>query len=848
MSDKEKNVSNNSLDRKIEYWKSELLDTGKRNKMINYRETKRTTLRILEPEASVLFNSLAFSDKPLSFQRPIDRDTDLHTYSLIALMETLSYDLNVQVGDIKTNGTIIDREKTLKNLRSKAKLAQEEQGTNTLYLSFGFIYWREKNREGSPWLKSPLLVMPVTLGLKSLKAPYTLTRYDNEIVVNPTLDYYFNTEYNIKLPEFSLTDKNSFDKYFEQVEGIVDRSGWKLTREVSLGLLSFLKIGMYHDLDDNNDLLLSNPVLRAMSGDKDAIEELPAEARHYNFDNARPDEWHQVIDSDSSQDEAILLSKLGVSSVIQEPPGTGKSQTITNIIFEALADGKKILFVSEKAAALQVVLKRLTEVHLDDFCLALHNYKANKKEIIESIGSNLNLNKELNDPLGLRELTELFHDRIFLDKYAKELHKNIEPLNKSIYTVFGILFSLEQKPTVNFTVSDFLTISDNEYAELVYHVSLFEKALHNIGGRLSENPWSGTKATSFDQTYKIQLIRKTESLSENLRRIEKAANKINSILNINTGSFNDIKILIEVSNILLSCPDYVSITWFDDKLLIKGKKLISEARIHSDRYHNIKGKILIVWDESVLSTDVDDLNRLFGENFSEMFRNSSNRPLLQILTHQKNFAQSLLHKVKNLITAYHNAVNLLHYESNDSLSGMKMVSKVLLLAANSPFFDKSWFDLRKQTALISLSEKALIHKNSYDSCMESLGYDWEDSILTIDEKRLANRIRTEYSDTFIKANMDYEADMDILNCCAKSNNQNEPAAVIETLKTVVSIKTEEKWLSEKYDEIVSVLGNMYCSYDTDWEKVEKLIDDSKKFQAMRVFLKKPLKIQKSWRK
>ena len=59
---------------------------------------------------------------------------------------------------------------------------------------------------------------------------------------------------------------------------------------------------------------------------------MPAEARHYNFDNARPDEWHQVIDSDSSQDEAILLSKLGVSFVMQGPPGTGKSQTITNII------------------------------------------------------------------------------------------------------------------------------------------------------------------------------------------------------------------------------------------------------------------------------------------------------------------------------------------------------------------------------------------------------------------------------------------------------------------------------------------------------------------------------------
>lgn len=79
------------LDRKIERWKRELLDTGKRNKMINYRETKRATLRILEPEASELFNKLAFSEKPLTFQKPINKDTDLRTYSMIALMETLSY-------------------------------------------------------------------------------------------------------------------------------------------------------------------------------------------------------------------------------------------------------------------------------------------------------------------------------------------------------------------------------------------------------------------------------------------------------------------------------------------------------------------------------------------------------------------------------------------------------------------------------------------------------------------------------------------------------------------------------------------------------------------------------------
>lgn len=180
-------ASDENLDHKIEFWKRELLDTGKRNKMINYKETKRATLRILEPESSELFNRLAFSDKPLTFQKPINKDSDFRTYSMIALMETLSYSLNVQVGDIKTAGTIIEREKTLKNLRSKAKLAQEEQGANILYLCFGFIYWRAQNRESSPWLKAPLLMMPVTLGLKSLSTPYTLSRYDDEIEVNPTL-------------------------------------------------------------------------------------------------------------------------------------------------------------------------------------------------------------------------------------------------------------------------------------------------------------------------------------------------------------------------------------------------------------------------------------------------------------------------------------------------------------------------------------------------------------------------------------------------------------------------------------------------------------------------------------
>lgn len=255
-----------SLERKIERWKRELLDTGKRNKMINYRETSRSTLKILEPGLEELFNKLAISEKELTFQKPINKDTDYRTYAFLALLETLSYSLPVHVGDIKASGTIVEREKTLKNLRSKTKLAREEQGTNILYLSFGFILWRETDRPNAAWMKAPLLMMPVSLELKAMNAPYTISRYEDDIEVNPTLDYLFNSEYGIDLPTFELKDKKSITDYLDTIEEIVDRRGWKLVREVSLGLLSFQKINMYHDLnnDYNHDLIMRHPVLRSM--------------------------------------------------------------------------------------------------------------------------------------------------------------------------------------------------------------------------------------------------------------------------------------------------------------------------------------------------------------------------------------------------------------------------------------------------------------------------------------------------------------------------------------------------------------------------------------------------------
>ena len=506
------------LSRRIEAWKRELLDTGRRNRMINFRETRSQTLKILFPDAGELFNRMAFSAKPLTFQKPAGRRREPQTDAVINPTEPQPVSLDDQIGDIRTEGTMTEREKTLRNLREKTRIAQEEQGIHMLYLCFGFVRWRENDRENTPYLRSPLLMMPVTLGLKSLNAPFTLTRNDAEIEVNPTLDDLFRTQFHLSLPKFELKNRSSFESYMREMEQLMEARGWKLERDVYLGLLSFLKISMYHDLEDHREQILRHPVLRALSGDRQALGALGEEALQYDFDAVRPGDWYEVVDADSSQEEAILLSRLGVSFVMQGPPGTGKSQTITNIIAQALAEGKKVLFVSEKAAALEVVRRRMAEVHLDDFVLSLHSYKANRREILESIGANLRLEAEYTDPserLDLSDLSDLFEERAFLSKYAHELHRPLEPLGESLYTALGKESKLRDAAPVSFRLDPPMQPEQVSREQLLAwddDLNALEKALRALGGSPAASPWHGTKLRSAAQTAREEMLRATEGL------------------------------------------------------------------------------------------------------------------------------------------------------------------------------------------------------------------------------------------------------------------------------------------------------------------------------------------------
>ncbi len=813
-----------ALEQRVAGWKSKLLDLSKRNRMLNYRETKRSTLKILEPGFEELFNRLALNEEELTFQRPVDRDSDLRTFSILALLETLSYPLPVHIGDIKTEGSVIDRQQTLRNLRSKSKLARDEQGANILYLSFGFIEWREKNAFDAPSYRAPVLMMPVSLNLAAINAPFTLSRYDDEIEVNPTLDYFLNDQFGINLPAFELKDADSIREYMDEIEEIADRQGWRLIREVSMGLLSFLKISMYHDLESNRERMLENPVIRAITGDRTAVNEVPEAYRDFDFDKITPTNCYQVVNSDSSQMEAILLSKLGISFVMQGPPGTGKSQTITNIIAEALADGKKVLFVSEKAAALQVVLKRLEEVNLADFCLALHSHKANKKEILDSIGSNLNLKHARVKESVLAELTELFHNREYLNAYAQQLHAEIEPMGESLYTMFGRLSQLEDATVIVFAVKDPLEISAQQLAGMIYCVGNYEKALRNLEGPVSRNPWNGSAPSGAGRAFQMEFVRMMEKFPAEMQ-----------LLLEKMGDF------VERSG----CS--AELTWRGAEKLRDLLKCVAEAPVFPTEWADVQRRRTLI----EMASSAREILRDYGRNLAAVSENfdggvfaldleawlSDVRGGLQmfrqrgILRDDQNLedvsglhekAQDLLRELDMLIAAFEGSRCALEIPAEASFSSAEALSGVCGMILAGAAMRPEWLDAAAHADACRMHGMVRSHLDAYRAKTAGVLEKWEPSALEIDAEAMLMRFKTQYTGIFKGLKAGYRADMRTIRGLHKSvGAQIEDETAIGLLQELQEIRREKKWFDENELALQVVFGELYRGVESDWEGIAK---------------------------
>lgn len=374
-------------------WQLKLLDLSLRNPLLNVPRRGKTQLSLMLPNVAILEDKLSVGtvfrvkSLPDKFLTSAIQEKKNEADNRLLLEQCVNDMFSKR--QLAVNMPDAQLEKQMLHLYNITRRELEESGANTLYIACGFLKWTRDSHKGKNYL-APLLLLPVRLSRASVKAGLELRGTDEESRMNLTLLEFLKIEYGLSIPELEgdlPTDEAGLDvkRIFNIVrDAISNMPEWEVVESCSLGAFSFTKYLMWKDLTDREAYLLRNPIVSQI-----AAEERSAFPVQVGFPNPAmldnevdADKVYTPMSSDSSQLSAVLAAARGKNFVLIGPPGTGKSQTITNMIAHCLGHGKTVLFVAEKAAALQVVHKRLKRIGLEDFCLEMHSNKANKKAVL----------------------------------------------------------------------------------------------------------------------------------------------------------------------------------------------------------------------------------------------------------------------------------------------------------------------------------------------------------------------------------------------------------------------------------------------------------------------------------
>lgn len=443
----------------IERARKELLDLTARNRLLNtpMRSKYSSYLQIVDEISAEVFRSLYQQQRPMTFaaarEHPRGEFAGIDDPELGFLPQPDESDVDDRGvarrhadTSLQTQFTSEALQKRLLRLSYDAESFIEEQGVNILYLALGMLRWVESD-DVKATRHAPVLLVPVKLQRGNAAEKFRLEWSGEDPDFNLTLYLKLEQDFDIKLPAFPDLDELDVAQYFEAVrDAVASRPGWTVEEnQMVLGFYSFAKFLMYRDLDERtwpvDQRLAAHPLVRRLV--KGHFEEqglLIPEDGHVD-DYVGTAEALHVVDADSSQTSAIHEVRKGRNLVIQGPPGTGKSQTITNLIAAAVHDGKRVLFLAEKLAALEVVKRRLDHIQLGPLCLELHSHKAQKRTVLDE----LRRTRELGRPTAATEAIEAALDRLRsqLNGHAVQLHEVLEPTGLTPYLVLGHLLRLE---------------------------------------------------------------------------------------------------------------------------------------------------------------------------------------------------------------------------------------------------------------------------------------------------------------------------------------------------------------------------------------------------------------------
>lgn len=410
-------------------WERKLLDLSLRNNLLNIRLTK-STMQLISVNINLLEDALADGQEFQVLPRPNDWSNELMDagiYQSLNQTDPISDLVKKELTQKRLRSYLAENEliSSLTNLYRSSRLSMEENGANTLYLALGLLKWYETTNSERPRY-APILLLPVEIIRKSAQKGYVIRSREEETMMNITLLEMLRQDYGIDIGglENLPKDESGVDVklIFNTIrKGVMNQTKWNVEEQAILGIFSFSKFIMWNDIHSNADKLYKNKIVKSLASGM--LEWEVDEEVVINLDtHLKPSDIALAISADSFQMEAICTAAQGKSFILHGPPGTGKSQTITNIIVDALYKGKKVLFVAEKMAALTVVQKRLKSVGVDPFCLELHSNKSKKSAVLEQLKARTEVLCKKSPEEFSAESERLHNLRNELSKYVDILH------------------------------------------------------------------------------------------------------------------------------------------------------------------------------------------------------------------------------------------------------------------------------------------------------------------------------------------------------------------------------------------------------------------------------------------
>jgi very-short-patch-repair endonuclease len=820
------NVKENPVSKKVQ-WERKLLDLGLRNALINMHFSK-TMVPILASSLDELEDALSGGSEFAVMARP----ADWHLSGDSVNFETI-YDLGPYKNIIKSEfqnkrlRSILgeaDLTRTIKGLYRSSKTSLEENGANTLYLSLGLLRWYETQRSTKARY-APVVLLPIEIIRKSANQGYKIRLRDEDPQMNITMLEKMKQDFGIVVNGLDPLPQDDHGTDIRKVftilrKSVMGQARWDVLESAYLGIFSFSQFVMWNDIRNRSDDLLRNKIVRSLMDGK-----LAWDAEPMNIGDRVPEEPVLLpVPADASQLYAIEAASKGESFVLHGPPGTGKSQTITALIANALAQGKTVLFVAEKMAALEVVQKRLATIGLAPFCLELHSNKSKKKDVLEQLRVVTEVTKTETAEAYASKSAQITKTRTELDEYATSLHKKLD-CGMSLYELINgyeeniLAPDLSPFPTelVEHLTGDIL----EQQNTLVERMIAAAKSV----GHPHNHPLKDVGCTQYTQQLHTELKEAVTSYESVLTVLCEACDDLTASIHYTfPNQYSDLEKLSLISEELAAWSAFPR-AWATSENIPQYLDAVRKMAKQYIQVNEMRNALKNTWQPEFFALNGAEVKERiesvsnkwlipkaieFGEIAQNIIQYRNEAPVERSLISFSPMLTVLYSACKELISA----VGLLCPENETDLADIFDISRELALWEAFP---RTWGIVPDIGSYLRSVQDMVQHFIQADDIFNKLTENWQPEILALDGTALLEEYNSASKKMFIPKALQLRKLIKRISIYSKASIDKN--TIGKQLAEIVLYQSEKAKAEEAFKLYGDELGTLFTGESTDWQRI-----------------------------